>query len=184
MADAVVLRFVCNPHTNLRTPPSTAVSELCGAPPWCAPPGLPEWAAGERSGTQWGEHKNKVSLYKVELRYWTNEWLFWCSNLVWLSTTESTRFFVNTWLRSTIPTPWMLLWTLLAKVLFCTSNFLHILIQTVFSFLGATCHSFMVAVAFSMLLVGDLAFWLPKGDRWFLVACHESVYSIQERSEE
>ncbi len=41
MADAVVFRFVYNPHTNLRTSVSTAVSELCVAPPWCAPPGLP-----------------------------------------------------------------------------------------------------------------------------------------------
>jgi len=40
MADAVVLRFVYNPHTNLMTSASTAVSELCCAPPWCAPPGL------------------------------------------------------------------------------------------------------------------------------------------------
>jgi len=42
MADTVVLRFVCNPYTNLRTSVSTAVSELCCAPPWCAPPGLSE----------------------------------------------------------------------------------------------------------------------------------------------
>jgi hypothetical protein len=56
MADAVVLRFVCKPHTNLRTSPSTAVSELCVAPPWCAPPGLPgflEWRDSKHSRLLW-----------------------------------------------------------------------------------------------------------------------------------
>jgi len=45
MADAVVLRFVYNPYTNIRTSVSMAVSELCVAPPWCAPPGLPAASA-------------------------------------------------------------------------------------------------------------------------------------------
>ncbi len=41
MADTVVFRFIYNPYINLRTSPSTAVSELCVAPSWCAPLGLP-----------------------------------------------------------------------------------------------------------------------------------------------
>jgi len=39
MADTGLLRFVCNPYTNLRTSATTDISELCCAPPWCAPPG-------------------------------------------------------------------------------------------------------------------------------------------------
>jgi len=44
-AHVSVLRFVWGLYINLRTSVSTAISELCCAPPWCAPPGLSVYGA-------------------------------------------------------------------------------------------------------------------------------------------